>query len=128
MQSNSKEKSVLDVEPKINFGIRTAVLVLLCCQNAGHALLTRYSQGHLIHACFVPLISLPSLMNCPTLYLTAGVLKETYSSTEVVLVGEIIKLTFSGYLAVVDRSETGDLISRFVRVLDIDFCKKKNPN
>jgi hypothetical protein len=25
--------------------IRTTVLVLLCCQNAGHALLTRYSQG-----------------------------------------------------------------------------------
>jgi hypothetical protein len=39
-----------------------------------------------------------------------GVLKETYSSTEVVLVGEIIKLTFSGYLAVVDRSETGEPI------------------
>jgi hypothetical protein len=39
-----------------------------------------------------------------------GVLKETYSSTEVVLAGEIIKLTFSGYLAVVDRSETGELI------------------
>jgi hypothetical protein len=49
MLSNSKEKSVLDVEPKINFGIRTAVLVLLCCQNAGHALLTRYSQGHHHH-------------------------------------------------------------------------------
>ena len=49
MLSNSKEKPVLDVEPKIYFGIRTAVLVLLCCQNAGHALLTRYSQGHHHH-------------------------------------------------------------------------------
>ena len=49
MLSNGKEKPVLDVEPKINFGIRTAVLVLLCCQNAGHALLTRYSQGHHHH-------------------------------------------------------------------------------
>ena len=37
-----------------------------------------------------------------------GVLKESYSSTEVVLVGEIIKLIFSGYLAIVDRSETGE--------------------
>lgn len=40
-----KEKAVLDIEPIVNVGIRTAVLVLLCCQNAGHALLTRYSQG-----------------------------------------------------------------------------------
>jgi UDP-sugar transporter A1/2/3 len=36
----------------------------------------------------------------------SGVLKETYSSTEVVLVGEIIKMVISGYLSVVDRSET----------------------
>jgi hypothetical protein len=27
------------------YWIRYTVLVLLCCQNAGHALLTRYSQG-----------------------------------------------------------------------------------
>lgn len=49
---------------------RLAVLVLLCIQNSGHALLTRYSQG---------------------------ILKEKYSATEVVFVGEIIKLIFSGY-------------------------------
>ena len=44
-ESSQMSKAVLDVEPKVNFGIRTAVLVLLCVQNAGHALLTRYSQG-----------------------------------------------------------------------------------
>ena len=73
------KKGLLDADQRINYGIRTAVLVLLCCQNAGHALLARYSQG---------------------------ILKESYSSTEVVLVGEVIKLVASGYLAVVDRSET----------------------
>lgn len=72
------KKGMLETE-RPNYGIRTAVLVLLCCQNAGHALLARYSQG---------------------------ILKESYSSTEVVLAGEVIKLIFSGYLAVVDRSET----------------------
>mmetsp|Transcript_20497 Transcript_20497/g.45611 ORF Transcript_20497/g.45611 Transcript_20497/m.45611 type:complete len:340 (-) Transcript_20497:8-1027(-) len=66
-------------EDSANAHIRFAVLVLLCCQNAGHALLTRYSRG---------------------------VLKETYSSTEVVLVGEAIKFVVSGYLALMDRSET----------------------
>jgi Nucleotide-sugar transporter len=71
---------VLDAEPKTNYFIRTVVLVLLCLQNAGHALLARYSQG---------------------------ILKEEYSSSEVVLVGEFIKLAVSGYLAYVDRSETG---------------------
>ena len=28
-----------------NYSIKTIVLILLCCQNSGHALLTRYSQG-----------------------------------------------------------------------------------
>ncbi len=57
--------------------IRLAVLVLLCTQNASHVLMTRYSKG---------------------------VLKETYSGTEVVLFGEIIKLFSSLYLIVYDRS------------------------
>jgi UDP-sugar transporter A1/2/3 len=55
------------------------ILLLLAIQNSGHALLTRYSQG---------------------------ILKEDYSKTEVVMVGEVIKMVVSGYLAVVDRSET----------------------
>jgi hypothetical protein len=34
-------------------------------------------------------------------------MKENYSSTEVVLVGEVFKLVVSGYLAMTDKSETG---------------------
>ena len=66
-------------EPKHPIWIKPAVLVVLCVQNSSHALLTRYSQG---------------------------ILKESYSSTEVVLVGEIIKLLVSGYLSVTDSAET----------------------
>ena len=36
-----------------------------------------------------------------------GVLKESYSFTEVVIVGEFFKLFVSAYLSLVDRSETG---------------------
>jgi hypothetical protein len=35
------------------------------------------------------------------------VLKESYSSSEVVLVGELMKLFISGYLTVSDASESG---------------------
>ena len=73
----------MEIDPKSQIVIKTAVLILLCGQNAGHALLARYSQG---------------------------ILKEEYSTTEVVLVGEILKLFVSGYLAIVDRSETGNSI------------------
>ena len=31
-------------DDKLNARVRLTVLVLLCCQNAGHALLTRYSR------------------------------------------------------------------------------------
>lgn len=71
--------SVTKQDENFPYWIRYTVLVLLCCQNAGHALLTRYSQG---------------------------VLKEIYSSTEVVLLAEFIKLVFSGYCALTDLSET----------------------
>jgi len=47
------------------------ILLALCFQNAGHALLTRFSRG---------------------------VLKEQYNSTELVIVAEFIKLIFSGVL------------------------------
>ena len=63
----------------LNPWVRPTVLILLCFQNAGHALLARYSQG---------------------------ILKESYSSTEVVLVGEFMKLVFSAYVAMTDRSDT----------------------
>lgn len=44
-------------------------------------------------------------MNC-----FQGILKENYSSTEVVLVGELIKLIFSGYMSVIDTAETGQSV------------------
>jgi solute carrier family 35 (UDP-sugar transporter), member A1/2/3 len=68
-----------DRDDNRNGFIKMAVLIALMVQNASHALLTRYSQG---------------------------ILKEKYSSTEVVLVGEFLKMCVSGYLSVVDRSET----------------------
>ena len=52
-------------------GIRMMVLIVLCLQNSLFTLLRRYSQG---------------------------VLQETYSKYEVLLVGEIIKLLFSAYM------------------------------
>ncbi len=62
-----------------NSFIKFSVLLLLMVQNASHALLARYSQG---------------------------ILKEKYSSTEVVLVGEFLKMVVSGYLTVVDTNES----------------------
>jgi hypothetical protein len=38
-----------------------------------------------------------------------GILRENYSSTEVVLVGEAFKLVVTGYLAVTDRTDTGKI-------------------
>ncbi len=64
--------------------IRFTVLLMLMLQNASHALLTRYSQG---------------------------ILKESYSSTEVVLVSEIIKMCVAGYLTMRDKTET-DAVGR----------------
>lgn len=60
---------------------RLAVLALLCMQNSGLALLTRYSRG---------------------------ILKEKYSATEVVFVGEIVKLLCSGYF-VLKSTDDADL-------------------
>ena len=36
-----------------------------------------------------------------------GVLHENYSSTELVFVGEVLKLIVTGYLSITDRTETG---------------------
>lgn len=80
-------------EESVNLRIRVGVLVLLCCQNAGHALLTRYSQG---------------------------ILRESYSSTEVVLVGEFMKLIVSGYLALTDTAETGELLLPFYQLVVVN--------
>lgn len=68
----------LDVsEPSAMVSIRSAVLLGICVQNAGQALLMRYSRG---------------------------VLRETYSSAEVVMASEVIKLVFSGWLCLRDDS------------------------
>lgn len=36
-------------------------------------------------------------------FIALGILKEQYSSTEVVILAEFIKLIFSGYVAITDR-------------------------
>ena len=64
-----------------NASIKVIVLIALTLQNATHALMTRYSQG---------------------------ILKESYSSTEVVLVAEVVKLIVSAYLTVADKSGETD--------------------
>ena len=64
-----------------NASIKFIVLIALTVQNATHALMTRYSQG---------------------------ILKESYSSTEVVLVAEVVKLIVSAYLTVADKSGETD--------------------
>ena len=66
-------------DPSKAWGIKGAVLIGLLVQNASHALLTRYSQG---------------------------ILKETYSSTSILICAEIIKTVFSAYLSVNDKAET----------------------
>eukprot|EP01038_Epipyxis_sp_PR26KG_P011301 gene11301-15161_t len=82
--------TVGDENESSNKTIKLSVLVLLCAQNASHALLARYSQG---------------------------ILKEDYSSTEVVLVAEIIKLVITAYLAVYDGAETDAVGSGFYKLL-----------
>lgn len=77
---------------------RHSILIILCCQNAGHALLTRYSQG---------------------------ILKESYSSTEVVLVGEFIKVVVSGYLTVTDKADSDAVGSGFGKLLWLTVHSKK---
>ena len=64
-----------------------------------HALLTRYSQG---------------------------VLKESYSSTEVVLVGEVVKLVFSGIVVFRDNiSETDSVGQGFRKLFWLALHSKK---
>eukprot|EP01041_Mallomonas_annulata_P007956 gene7956-16289_t len=74
-------KTVNVIEPKSNniYLIRWIVLILLCFQSSGHALIARYSQG---------------------------ILHEKYSSTEIILVNEIIKLVVSAVLTVWGNEES----------------------
>jgi hypothetical protein len=39
------EADSLGLSPSNLFRVRAVVLIFLCCQNAGHALMVRYSQG-----------------------------------------------------------------------------------
>lgn len=81
-----------------NCFIRWFVLVFLCCQNSGHALLTRYSQG---------------------------ILHEQYSSTEVVLVGELIKITFSAYCVLCTKQDSDTPGSGITKLLWLAFNARK---
>lgn len=81
-----------------SYFIKLAVLILLCFQNAGHALMSRYSQG---------------------------ILKEVYSTSEVVLMGEILKLLFSAYCSVTDKTETDAVGSGFTKLLWLALNSRK---
>ncbi len=52
-------------------------------------------------------------------------MKENYSTTEVVLFGELLKLVFSGYLSITDKSETDAIGSGFNKLLWLVVNSKK---
>ena len=87
-----------NADAKRNSFIKFSVLLLLMVQNASHALLARYSQG---------------------------ILKEKYSSTEVVLVGEFLKMVVSGYLSVTDTGESDSQGQGFNKLLWLMVHGKK---
>ena len=62
-----------------SYYLKTAILVSICIQNASHGLLSRYSTS---------------------------VLKESYNTSELVLVAELIKLVVCGYLSLTDVADT----------------------
>jgi UDP-sugar transporter A1/2/3 len=72
----------LENEQPVSFRFKLGILLLLCLQNAGHALLARFSQS---------------------------IMGETYSSTEVVLVAELMKVVASAYLAITDKQASDAL-------------------
>ena len=65
---------------------RFAILVLLMVQNASHGLVAKYSTT---------------------------VLNESYSSSELVLVSELIKLVVCSYLSLNDKTESGTFYFSF---------------
>lgn len=66
---------------------RFFILVLLMVQNASHGLVAKYSTS---------------------------VLNESYSSSELVLVSELIKLIVCTYLSINDKTESGSYIINFL--------------
>eukprot|EP01038_Epipyxis_sp_PR26KG_P008815 gene8815-11903_t len=78
--------------------IKLFVLVLLCCINTGYTVMCRYSQG---------------------------VLKEKYSSIEVMCVAEIVKLFLSGYFATNDTAETDAIGTGYAKLQWLLLNSKK---
>eukprot|EP01038_Epipyxis_sp_PR26KG_P011420 gene11420-15304_t len=74
---------------KVSSGVRFGVLVLLCCQNTGINLVSRYSQG---------------------------ILHEKYSSFELILMSELLKLFFSTIVTYHETWNQGHFGSGFHRL------------
>lgn len=62
---------------------------------------------HIIQRVLLLIIAATYKSNSLTFFECKGVRKESYSSTEVVLVAEILKLLASAYISLKDISETG---------------------
>lgn len=84
-------------EPPVNLRLKFGILVLLCVQNAGHALLARFSNVRLIKY----------FGTTPFLCLLQSILKESYSTTEVVFVAEVMKVFASAFLMFSDKADSG---------------------
>lgn len=97
-EKNSKTEAAKEPKSSSDFTLKMTILVLLSVQNAAHALLSRYSKG---------------------------ILKETYSGTEVVLVGEVIKLFVSGYLAINDTADTDAVGNGWGKIVWLIFNSKR---
>jgi UDP-sugar transporter A1/2/3 len=80
LKTDKRALGPLDVgEVKVSWRLRLGILVCLCFQNAGHALLARYSQS---------------------------IREESYSSTEVVLVSELIKVIVTAVFTLTDKNDS----------------------
>jgi hypothetical protein len=99
-QNKTEEKPV---SKAVNFSLRLTILVLLAVQNAAHALMSRYSKVKRNHFNLTALTT----SSHQSSFTYQGILKETYSGTEVVLVGEVIKLFVAGIFSMKDTAETG---------------------
>ncbi len=88
------------MEEASNRRIRVFVLILLLVQNSSHALLTIYSRT----------------------------LNEKFSTSEVVLVAELIKLFVSAYLSVGDGEQSGFIFwTSYISLLNILLCLTDAP-
>lgn len=76
---HAKPNDTDEFSPSTLRTVKLVVLIVLCLQNAGAALLMRYSQA---------------------------VLHEKYNATEVVLIGELMKVVFSAYYVLRTKEES----------------------